>query len=1322
MILEKQKIDKTKNMKQKIAIFILILTYASNILAQTEYMPKVVPPSPNASSLGKFVDIPVSYHTGIPNINIPIWDVKAREGLSLPISVSYHSGGIKVEEIASWVGLGWSLNAGGCITRSVVGIADESHFGYLNNNITYSDVINYTESEQISLYNSIQSESTDLEPDNFYFNFANHTGRLIIDKSNNEIYTVPYYNWKIESNEDFTQFTIVTEDGTEYIFGKSWNNARTANEITTSFTYSDVRPVTSPQTYISTWYLTDIFSPNGIGHIQLFYETFDITYCLRNSMVRRYAERFRGCAQSHSPSGSSTSTTDISINACRLTQISSSQVDVYFNKGDERTDLSGDYVLDNIRINNKQNNIRYFYFGYDYFYASGGLSSNSCTLTDENSRRYRLKLTSITERFGLEEKPPYLFEYNNQQLPERLSNSVDHWGYYNGQNGSGNQNLVPYMEFQNLFGTITQLDGANRTPHPEAVKAGLLESIVYPTGGRTEFYYENHVAYTTDFDFEASLSSNWEQKFRLNSSNLSQSFNHDGSKVKIVVRDYNTYSNNKCSFDVRCYDGTMGDCGYYINIYSGGSLLWRTSGEVRDGYMEWELDDINLTGSITVELDACSQSTGIEDVFVTVYNCPTCNNNLSLPYDKTIGGARIKEIRHIDNINENNTISYLYKYEVDGHSSGLITRKPKYDYFTYYLMGPPCDGLFSEYRVFNRLAVSQVPLTYAQGSHIGYSHVQVYNKKINGPTGKTEYEYTSTIDYPDNSVGSSSFPFPPPVIYDWKRGKLKRESNYSYNNGYTEVSRIENEYSSKYGAFRKRIDGIKIGITSFSGSVYGGAIISDYSMLTHGFYKSRTIKKHFYNGNSLIISTDYYYDNDDYFILSKIEKTESDGIITETEFNYPFNYPDNSLLMDMVNENMLNPVVEQITTRDEVQIDGIIQNYNIYNTNDYFTSSVEKFDEDVYNTKITYDDYDQYGNLLQYTNNETGLSNTIIWDEYGNPKAEAINAIKEHVFYTSFEEGNGDISDKKYSLTGNIFKTAGYSLANQFSDNVRTGQDYILTYWWKASLVDNWELQKEYYNNFTEGTTISTSKTTGYIDELRFHPKMSKINTFVYKPLIGITSNNDQNNVITFYEYDQLGRLTVVRDQNKKVLKAIDYNYGDGTGCYLTLNINNNYSDVSTPISFSLEGNCELDANTRVLWDFGDGATSNAVSLTNSHLYSSAGTYNVSVNLIDEDIGEFMFEKEVVVTTPTPSCNLDFTVESNTYTATIDCSLSDDAVYIWNFNDGTGDIIDDNEIHYNFATCGCDRGCTLPVTVTVIDETNNIYESVTKDMDCTGGR
>ncbi len=82
------------------------------------YVGDIAPASPNAGSLGKYVDIPVSYHTGVPKTSIDIFNVQ-NGGLSLPITLNYHASGIRVGEMASWVGLGWTLQSGGMITRTI---------------------------------------------------------------------------------------------------------------------------------------------------------------------------------------------------------------------------------------------------------------------------------------------------------------------------------------------------------------------------------------------------------------------------------------------------------------------------------------------------------------------------------------------------------------------------------------------------------------------------------------------------------------------------------------------------------------------------------------------------------------------------------------------------------------------------------------------------------------------------------------------------------------------------------------------------------------------------------------------------------------------------------------------------------------------------------------------------------------------------------------------------------------------------------------------------------------------------------------------------
>ncbi len=98
----------------------VLVMLTSSAYSQRSQYAEVNITSPTAASLGKYADIPVNSHTGIPDITIPIYTI-TEGALKLPISLRYFAGGHKVEEAASWVGAGWSLDAGGVITRTVRG-------------------------------------------------------------------------------------------------------------------------------------------------------------------------------------------------------------------------------------------------------------------------------------------------------------------------------------------------------------------------------------------------------------------------------------------------------------------------------------------------------------------------------------------------------------------------------------------------------------------------------------------------------------------------------------------------------------------------------------------------------------------------------------------------------------------------------------------------------------------------------------------------------------------------------------------------------------------------------------------------------------------------------------------------------------------------------------------------------------------------------------------------------------------------------------------------------------------------------------------------
>src|SRR5580704_13048407 len=130
-----------------LALFNPILLNAQGLSSST-YVPTVLPPSPNAAALMKFTDVPVSPYTGTADVTVPIYTIQAK-GITVPVSVSYHTGGIKMKEEASWVGLGWALNAGGAISRTIMGHDDFAAIPYFTTAISQiSGDMSYSKPDQ----------------------------------------------------------------------------------------------------------------------------------------------------------------------------------------------------------------------------------------------------------------------------------------------------------------------------------------------------------------------------------------------------------------------------------------------------------------------------------------------------------------------------------------------------------------------------------------------------------------------------------------------------------------------------------------------------------------------------------------------------------------------------------------------------------------------------------------------------------------------------------------------------------------------------------------------------------------------------------------------------------------------------------------------------------------------------------------------------------------------------------------------------------------------------------------------------------------------
>lgn len=254
-------------MKKISVLLFLLFSYSSWLSAQIEN--RSIFPTPNAANLGTFGLYGADLFTGVPNISIPLYTFKSRD-ISLPIALAYHPAGIKPSNHASWVGLGWSLQAGGAITRIQNDLPDELVDYHSADHTQRGFFYNYAElssstwattavgstfktaqtgfiNQWYAPNNSVSYTRKDYAPDEFQFNFLGMSGSLMMGqdgqwhlisqqglnfKVDKEIGT--YALWEPNTNTSLaakntpslirtclTRFILTGADGMKYYFGSS---------------------------------------------------------------------------------------------------------------------------------------------------------------------------------------------------------------------------------------------------------------------------------------------------------------------------------------------------------------------------------------------------------------------------------------------------------------------------------------------------------------------------------------------------------------------------------------------------------------------------------------------------------------------------------------------------------------------------------------------------------------------------------------------------------------------------------------------------------------------------------------------------------------------------------------------------------------------------------------------------------------------------------------------------------------------------------------------------------------------------------------------
>jgi len=516
-------------------------------------LPKILPISPNAASLGQYGKTPISYYNGTTDIRIPLYEMSIG-GQKQPVSLSYHSSGIKVSQEASWVGLGWALNAGGCITRSSIGGDDfknaEGHyysniFGYIDrgemhidpgNGITLTSKDNPFESpDPWGFLANTNTRDIDGEPDFFNFNFSNYSGSMFFIRGNS---TAIIKNCKdyLKPTYSITEkrWIIYDGNGLKYYFGGS-DSSRDATVMAILPLSNNQGNVTSVDLQmdkynlqrqqfndyykiITAWYLDSIVAPNG-DKIEFEYNSEMITTPLvaqediRTLLPGSYY--FNNVGTTAAPEREEYYTYSYSIiKQSLLSRILFRNGEIKFTTS-ERDDLEADnfseatqeynlktHKLEKITIKNNKEEIKSFAF--DYIYLGDQSKYNTC----------RLLLNKLTELTNSNTLNNYSFNYNMGYLPPKNSHQIDFWGYYNKSKApiswieapSDDPALIeegtlipslymPELPYENspvVNSSRRFFCGRDRQTNAETIQHGVLESVKYPTGGITQFKYEPH--------------------------------------------------------------------------------------------------------------------------------------------------------------------------------------------------------------------------------------------------------------------------------------------------------------------------------------------------------------------------------------------------------------------------------------------------------------------------------------------------------------------------------------------------------------------------------------------------------------------------------------------------------------------------------------------------------------------------------------------------------------------------------------------------------------------------------------------------------------
>lgn len=1053
-------------------------------------VPQFTPKAPNVAALVSAIDVPVSLYTGIPDISIPLYEIDI-DGLKLPLNLSYHASGIRVAQEASWVGLGWSLNAGGLVSRTIKCGDDFNEISqpYIQEGYYTATGIElprergyfqmfYSDGNLGIMVNGTNKLVKDSEPDIFYYSLPNHSGKFIIDGSRGPVLLDPASGLRISIENDsdrFKKYFVITgPDGTRYTF-RNYEKTTSVSRpgclnynLSTATKFDEYEDkwniYNTPFEYTSSWLLTDITTIKG-RHVSFVYERESYQSPLQES-VSKYHIAYEGVSFQHSGPVENEKVYSCSksvVDTWRLSKIvwdAGSVTFVTSDRVDVKASSSGSSPrkLDAIKVcDNNGKLVKKLELNYDYF-------NNNYTGPYPHVFK-RLKFLSLTD--PSDANFSYTFSYFGGSLPAKNSKNTDYWGYYNGVD-QGADYYCPMKYNGKLY------DGADKSSHFEYMSIGTLESFTVPTKGKTTLEYE-----TESYTVNGSSSTSTTTRHVRDIYNVYKEYQYD------TYSHYPAYETKTITFQKSTNVTISG----FSEKDGGGPDMSITYDN--DQYPALRVSKVDKKGkktliyTLNVPEDAKDSSCDFPSftlglsagtyLFEAIAQCRDTWFAITCEYDYTEtitastettvsrgGGLRVKRIT--------GPVTKTYAYEgglllvdpIYGRPEQFKRFEPHYDENTGRLLS--IDYLHDSYIV--QLSESTIPnSTLKDGNIFGYSKVT----ETIGGISTTHYFHNET-EHVDGVM------------------QISVPTDYKPYNGLP-IKTVSGPKTVSY--YYDRIEGPEI-----HGFVFeeGFDRINEYQYDIHWPLLSHSIETIEEDNGTFTKTNSYTYDNN----FQKVSECVTTG---NEDYKTMYVYPSESstgVLKTMYDRNMIGIPVETLLLRNGSVVDGRKTEYQMdqdlivpwkeYRLEENSNTQLG-FYSDYMVPRLVYSEYNTYGNPMQV--NYQGVNTVYLWGYNGTSVvAEIKNATYDQI---------KDLIQPSFI----------HSLANKI---------------------------------------VPSDSDMNILNNLRSQLPQSLVTTITYQPLIGVTSITDARGFKTNYSYDSSGRLSetyYMKNGHKCVVNKYEYHYKD---------------------------------------------------------------------------------------------------------------------------------------------------------------------------------